>query len=400
MLSKNELKKLTSVFLLWRGFLFFISYLANNILKYLPSFPYASELATYGLPQWIYSWANFDGVHYLTIINKGYFGTGLIQAFFPLFPLIIKYLNFANNSLITGLIISNILAYLLIISFYLFAKTFFKKHAWLSLFVLLTFPSSFFFGAFYTESLFLILVLLSFIMANKKKWLWAGILASLASATRVIGIVLIPALLIEYLLGNETLFNFINTIKNKKRRDTLINQLKEKLSLKKMKPVLFILVGSLGLLSYMTYLWLRFDDPLYFFHVQSEFGGGRQESFIYYPQVLFRYIKILITARPFDLKYLAYVQEFIAGTLGLIILFIASKKTRLSHLFFALGAFFIPTLTGTFSSMPRYILISWPIFFVIAGWLENKKTRYLYFLISTIFLIINTILFIQGYWIA
>ena len=214
MLSKNELKKLTSVFLLWRGFLFFISYLANNILKYLPSFPYASELATYGLPQWIYSWANFDGVHYLTIINKGYFGTGLIQAFFPLFPLIIKYLNFANNSLITGLIISNILAYLLIISFYLFAKTFFKKHAWLSLFVLLTFPSSFFFGAFYTESLFLILVLLSFIMANKKKWLWAGILASLASATRVIGIVLIPALLIEYLLGNETLFNFINTIKN------------------------------------------------------------------------------------------------------------------------------------------------------------------------------------------
>lgn len=406
MLSKSEFKKLTAIFILWRSLLFVIGYLANSILVYLPSFPYAPTLATYGLPQWLFSWANFDGVHYLTIINKGYFGTGLIQAFFPLFPLSIKYLNFINNSLITGLIISNFLAFGLIISFYLFTKRFFKKKAWLSLIVLLLFPTSFFFGAYYTESLFLILVLNSFIMADKKKWLWAGIFAALASATRVIGILLVPALLIEYFLENKTLFEIIkllkdNTLKStRKNRKILICYIKEKLSIKSIKSISLIMFGTIGLFSYMTYLWLRYDDPLYFFHVQAEFGGGRQESFIYYPQVVFRYIKILITARPFDLKYFAYVQEFIAGTVGLLLIFISSKKIKLSHLIFVIGAFLVPTLTGTFSSMSRYILICWPIFFVITDLLKNKRTRYLYLILSTILLIINTILFIQGYWVA
>ncbi|MDH5533416.1 MAG: hypothetical protein OEX81_03250 [Candidatus Pacebacteria bacterium] len=400
MLSKSEFKKLAGIFIVWRSFLFLIGYFANNILTYLPSFPYAKRLATYGLPQWLYSWANFDGVHYLTIINKGYFGTGLIQAFFPLFPLSIKYLDFINNSLITGLIISNILTFFLIISFYMFSKVFFKEKKWLTLFVLLTFPTSFFFGSFYTESLFLILVLQTFIFAEKKKWIWAGILIALASATKIVGILLVPALLIEYFLKDKNIFEIINLSKNKKSRNTFIKSIKERFTKNTPRHVLFIFIGSLGLLAYMNYLWLKFDDPIYFFHVQSEFGGGRQESIILYPQVVYRYLKILITARPFDLKYFAYVQEFIAGTIGLLLLFISSKKIKLSHLFFVLGAFFVPTLTGTFSSMPRYILVCWPIFFVIADLLKNNKIKYLYFSFSLVFLIINTILFIQGYWVA
>lgn len=398
-LPKNELKKLTILFYIWRSFLFLIGYLANVFLKYKPSFPYSANLTSYQLPQWLYSWANFDGVHYLTIVKKGYFGTGLIQAFFPLFPLVIKFLNLTHNPLITGLIISTLLSYILIISFYLFTKIFLKKDTYLPLLILLTFPTSFFFGAFYTESLFLILVFLTFIMSNKKKWLWAGIFAGLASATRVIGILLVPALIIEYLLEDKKIEEVIRELRNKKARLILFNKVKTKI-IKKNYKLLLILLGSFGLVSYMSYLWLRFNDPFYFFHVQAEFGGGRQESLISYPQVLYRYIKILITARPFDFKYFAYLQEFIAGTIGLILLIIASKKIKLSHLFFTLGAFFIPTLTGTFSSMPRYLLICWPIFFVIADLLKNKKLRYLYFIISTIFLTINTILFIQGYWVA
>jgi len=381
MLSKSEFKKLTGIFIIWRTFLFIIGYLAQFILKYKPSFPYYDQLALYNLPQWLYSWANFDGVHYLTIIKKGYFGTGLIQAFFPLFPLSIRFLNIFENPLVTGLIVSNILAFLLFISFYSFSKTFFKNNHWQNLLVFILFPTSFFLGAFYTESLFLILVLNTFIQSHHRNWFRAGLLAALASGTKVVGILLIPSLIIGYFFGEKKLGELINDIKNKNTRKKLISSLTNKLNLKSVRPLSLIIVGSFGLLSYMFYLWQKFDDPLYFFHVQSEFGGGRQENLILYPQVVYRYLKILITARPFDFKYLAYIQEFISGTIGLILILYSSKKIKLSHLIFVLGAFFVPTLTGTFSSMGRYILVCWPIFFVISDWLKNKKIRYLYFII-------------------
>lgn len=398
MLTKSEIKKVTSYFISWRLSLFLIGFLAQFFLKYQPSFPYSDQLTSYGLPQWVYSWANFDGVHYLTIINKGYFGTGLIQAFFPLFPMTVKVLNVFENPLIVGLIFSTFLNLVLFLTFYQFSKTFFEKNHFLNLLIFTLFPTSFFFGAFYTESLFLILVLQAFIFSHKKNWLMASIFAGLASATRIIGIFLLPALLWEYLINHESSNLFIKNILQTNYRQKIIKQIKERILNKNLIHI--ILLSSSGLIIYMSYLYFKFNDPIYFFHVQSEFGGGRQESLILYPQVVFRYIKILLTARPFDLKYFTYVLEFIAGTIGLLAILFSIKKFKISHLIFSLGAFFIPTLTGTFSSMPRYILVCFPLFFFIGMNLKNKQSKIIYLAISSILLLINTILFIQGYWVA
>ena len=151
----------------------------------------------------------------------------------------------------------------------------------------------------------------------------------------------------------------------------------------------------------MIYLQHNIGDPLYFFHVQSEFGGGRQESIILYPQVIWRYLKILWTARPFDLKYYAYVQEFIFGTLGLVGIVWSWFKVRKSYVVFSALVFLLPTLTGTFSSMPRYFLASFSVFLLMIKLFEHHKiARLIWLSLSTLWLIFNTILFIQGYWVA
>ncbi|MEN8252835.1 MAG: hypothetical protein ABFQ62_00440 [Patescibacteria group bacterium] len=388
-MAKPELKKLSILFLVWRTSLFIIGFLAQKALPYDPSFPYSEIiLAKSNLPIWLYSWANFDGVHYLTIVREGYFGTGLIQAFFPLFPILVKLISLlVTSKVLAGLIISNLFLFLFFYIWFIFAKEEWgKKIAHLSLFTIMLFPTSFFMGSLYTESLFLFLITSSFFSAKRKNWALAGVFAALASATRVVGILLVPSLLIELLNQNY----------QKRIIPSLVNILKTK-----KKEMLWIFSGSLGLVIYMLYLNYKFYDPLYFFHVQSEFGGGRQESLILYPQVVFRYIKILLTYRPINLSYYAYVQEFLISTLGLIALIFSYKYVRKSFLFFALAAFFVPTLTGTFSSMPRYILVSFPIFIYLAKLLEKKtKLKILYFSISTLLLIFNTILFIQGYWVA
>jgi hypothetical protein len=56
------------------------------------------------------------------------------------------------------------------------------------------FPFSFFFGAAYSESTFLLFTVLAFYLMRTRRWLAAGLCGALATATRVPGIFMLPAL--------------------------------------------------------------------------------------------------------------------------------------------------------------------------------------------------------------
>ena len=68
-------------------------------------------------------------------------------------------------------------------------------------FLALIFPTAYFLHIPYTESLFLALVLGSFLAARSDHWWWAGALGGLAALTRVNGLILIPALAVEAGVG-------------------------------------------------------------------------------------------------------------------------------------------------------------------------------------------------------
>lgn len=378
----KELFKVFYIFLFWLALSSLIIFLAPKILPYKASFPYSTELKYYGMPFTLEKLANFDGVHYLTIAKNGYLGTDLIQAFFPFYPFLISLINpIFHNYLLSGIVISHIFA---LISFYLLyylvKNEFNQKIALNTVIIFAFFVSSFYLRSLYNESLFLTLILASFIAAKKKHYLLAGVLGGLASATRVVGIFILPSLF-------------------------LLIYLKDK---RNWQAYLKVSISALGLLAYMFYLKWQFNDYLYFFHVQSEFGASRQTQLVLLPQVIYRYLKIFMTVRPIDFKYFAYVQEFLLSIFALILLSIASysswknKKIVLPYLLFALMAYFLPTLTGNFSSMPRYLLACFPLFVYLAIKLENKRgiTKFIYLTISLIFFIINLILFSQGYWVA
>jgi Gpi18-like mannosyltransferase len=378
----KEAIKVLNLFLIWLIFLSLVVILADKFLVYKPSFPYAAEFSRYGLSKSISKLANFDGVHYLTISEKGYLGTGLIQAFFPLYPILMRVANYSfHNYLISGLAVSHLFALLSFYSFYYLVRMDNgKKIALTALMIFASFSTSFYLRSLYGESLFLTLIFGSLIAAKKKHYLLSGILGGLASATRIVGIFIFPSLL------------FLIFTKDKKN----------------LKAYFQVSLSVLGLLAYMIYLKIYFGDFLFFFHLQEKFGASRQTNLILYPQVVYRYLKIFITVRPTDLKYYAYVQEFFLSISSLIILLAATLQTlrkkiklNLAYLIFAFGAYFLPTFTGNFSSMPRYILVCFPMFIYLAMILEKKpKLKFLYLTSSLIFLIINLLLFSQGYWIA
>ena len=387
-MDKRSIKIIIGMLLLWRVVLFGLGWLAPSLLPYQPSFPYAYDLlAQLGLPQWLYSWANFDGVHYLTIMRHGYIGTGLIQAFFPFFPLFIGLFTPAIPEVIMALILNLFATGLsLYFLFSLVARHHASSVAWLSLCLLLIFPTSFYLGAVYSEAFFLCFVLGALLAADKQRWLLATLAAALAISTRLVGIFILPALVVQ-------LFADVPT-----------RQLPS--SIKKNIHILVLLSLSLfGLFAFMSFLQFEFSDPLYFFHVQSEFGSGRQESLIFLPQTLWRGIKIVVTV-PLSRIWLTYAQELLFTVLSVLTLVVGvwrrrSLKLPLSWLVFALGVVLLPTLTGTLSSMPRYILVTFPLYIIWAQFLQKYKvTRGILMVLSLSLLIYNTVLFIQGYWVA
>jgi hypothetical protein len=377
--NKNIFLFVFLVFMAWQlviaGVIFFGEKFLPSSLQYV----YTEQGAIIN-PVFLWSRANFDGTHYLDIAKKGY---GIYQqALFPLYPKLISLLVpfFGERDLITGWSISLVSFILGLVVFVKLVKLDYEESvARRTIIFLLFFPTAFFFSMVYTESLFLFLILVCFYFARVKKWWLAGVFGVLASATRLTGIFLFPALLIEWWEQRKQWNNG---------------------AMKQWSNLLAIGLIPLGLLYYMRYLAIQYHDPLMFLHVQPFFGAERTTKVILLYQVFWRYLKMLWTVDRQTLTYFVVVLEFLVGIGFLGLLFLGyRRKIRLSYLIFAILAYLVPTLTGTFSSLPRYALTLFPCF-IIMGLIENRVIRYLLLVVSSLLLIICTILFSQGYWIA
>jgi hypothetical protein len=142
-------------------------------------------------------WFGWDTISYLGIAILGYRPDASI-AFMPLYPLLIRLTAplFGGNYLLAALVLSTGLCVIVLILLYeLFAQVASQEVAREAVMIFLAFPTAFFLLAGYTESLFLVLVLVFWRLARKKQWFWAAIVAGLVTLTRLQGLVLSAVLL-------------------------------------------------------------------------------------------------------------------------------------------------------------------------------------------------------------
>ena len=143
-----------------------------------------------------------DAVWYLRLAGEGWSTEDASAAFFPLYPLTVRAVAWVlpGDDLLAALLVSN-LAFLgaLLALFAMTAEAFGDRAARRAIVVAAIFPTSFFFLAPYTESLFLLLSILAFREARHDRWGRVAIFGALAALTRSVGILLIPALVLEAL---------------------------------------------------------------------------------------------------------------------------------------------------------------------------------------------------------
>ncbi|OGK20315.1 hypothetical protein A3C23_02800 [Candidatus Roizmanbacteria bacterium RIFCSPHIGHO2_02_FULL_37_13b] len=366
------MKKVLSIYFIRLFFIFSIAYIAGFLLPYKGFFPYKELLNVYNLPIFIKAFANFDGLHYISIAQSGYYQYQ--QAFFPLYPIIIRVVAIfvGKNYLISGLLISN-LSFLLacIVMYKLLHLLKYQNVPWFIL-LLFLFPSSFYFSTVYTESFFLLLFLLVIYLHLKKKYWISAIFSFFCVLTRLIG-----------------LFTLIFYLPFKKKQSSI---------------VWLIIFPIFGLIIYMIYLFLTVQDPLFFLNSQPIFGAHRSTSLIFLPQVYYRYLKIFITANK-DNAYFTALIEFFIFNFVFFILILDFKKRYKTNIeltllnIFSLVNLILPTLTGTFSSIPRYAVMSLSIFFYL-GELKNRSIKIIIAVLFFCLQVIMLSLFIQGYFIG
>jgi len=116
------------------------------------------------------------------------------------------------------------------------------------------------------------------------------------------------------------------------------------------------------------------------------------------PQVIWRYLKILATTE--GLPFFNAVFELVSTVFAITLLYTAwLKKYKLDWLTFSALAVLIPTLSGTLASMPRYIIVAFPIYIALAQ-IKNVAAKIAIVLIFALMLAASAVLFTQGYWVA
>jgi len=143
-------------------------------------------------------WARWDSVWFLRIAEHGYdAATGAASAFYPLYPATVAVLGraFFGHYVLAGILISLAASFCAFLLLYELAEERLGADgARRAVLYLALFPFALFFQAVYSESLYLLLTVAAFVLAERRRYPAAGAVAGLALLTRPTGVALLPAL--------------------------------------------------------------------------------------------------------------------------------------------------------------------------------------------------------------
>lgn len=318
--------------------------------------------------------SRWDTGFYISIATEGYRYEGVplpSVAFFPLLPLLMRLLGGLTGDVVpAGILISNVaLLAAMMLLYRLTDEQFGSSTASRAVWYTLIFPMSFFGSAIYTESLFLLCAIGAFYAARRGHWAIAALLGVCLTMTRLVGIIIAPVLLVEWLM-------------QRRRAGTPIPQF---------RALSAAFLAPLGLLIYMVYLRQTFGDPLAFVHASAAWARV--------PQPVPQLINELLHASGGpnvlnDWIDLLAVAAFLV--LGIVLL---TEERWSEGLFVVLGAL-IPLSSGLLMSQRRYMWILFPAFILLARWGHRPWVDRTITFVFILGLAISTVLFANWYWVA
>jgi hypothetical protein len=219
------------------------------------------QRANYQMPKdFLASFSPWDGLHYKSIVERGYFYDPERRsnvAFFPAYPMLGRLIVEATGMRTEAALL--IVSHTFLAGAFILLRTYTRlrfpdkgPQMWdTTLLAFGVFPTTFFFRMTYTESMFVFLTIVA-LLGMERKWpvLLIALICGLATATRPVGVALIPPFLLHLWHRSETWRSFA------------------------WQSALLLPVSAWGLLGYMAYQDAVFDEPLAFAKTQEQWHVG------------------------------------------------------------------------------------------------------------------------------
>jgi Mannosyltransferase (PIG-V) len=381
--------------------------------------------------------ARWDSSWYLVIAHYGYrpdlgHFTAARAAFFPLYPIGIRALSTVGLPAVLGGVLISIAA-LGAALYGIHRLTAFEltrargAFAGLSderarevarIAVLLTAfgPMAFFLSAVYSEALYLALSIGVFYAARNGRFALACIFAALAGATRSAGLLLLLPVLIFYLYGprEDRPPDFA--------RGGVRGRLAPRYRIR--ADVLWLALIPAGVLLFVVYFALNGGDPLAPFHAQHDWGrqfagpltglwdavssafqGARQllsfqQQHAYFPIAKSSLAQMSPTiAASHNLVDFAFLLAAVPALIGVF------RRLPFAYFAYVLAALTLalsyPITTEPLMSLPRFLLVLFPLTIAAAGWLaEHPRARTPLLAFSTAFMALSAAQFATWHWVA
>lgn len=293
---------------------------------------------------WTSVWLYWDSYRLQSIARYGYFGPKAHfipdqVAFLPGFPVVLSVVHIVIRQwTVAGLLVSFVAGGIAVVALARICDNYYAPGAGSNaVLFLVTSPASVFLALGYTESLFLAMSLSCWLAVRQGRWTTAVCLAGLAAFTRVNGLFLCVAVLIEILRTGHG---------------------------RRVRIIATFVLTLLPLAGYEIYLWVRTGDWMAWQH--AEVAGWQRQ--LTNPVIAFKatwtaafgHEFAAVTSFPFQV-------EILAALAGLAVTAVMLWRRRWAEAAYAGLTIAALTTSVWYESIPRALLLLWPLWCGLAA---------------------------------
>lgn len=322
-------------------------------------------------------WSRWDAAHYLRIAEIGYTThgrDGLWIVFFPLFPALVRVVALTGLSLLTsGLVVASLTTALAAVVLHsLVASESDDAEANRAVILLFAMPTAYFLATPYTEGLFLLTCVSSLYLARRRQWWLAALMAAAATATRITGLAVLPALAVEAWIQGGPI-------------------------VERAKKTTIAAMGALGFGAYLMINFVVYGSPLHFMAVEQ--GRPWYQHAVWFWQPIAEAVHQMAATPHWAARFvLIYPGRLAAAAIGATLLIVGRKRLRPPDQVFGWTSMLLSLSGANLISLPRYVGALYPMIIVGA---HRTSSRRVFWAVVTAGVLMQVWLFsryAQGLW--